>query len=200
VLPVLTLSYTHGFNGIFRSNFDYNKLQIGLYQHANTSVFGTADYWITAGKIWGRLPYPLLDVARGNQVFLYSDFNYSLMNFYEFVSNEYIHFTYVQHFEGLFLNRIPLVRNWKWRNFAFVKSAYGSMSHEDRFLLPEKDNTGRELTKVNYFKEGTPYVEIGYGIENIFRILSVNMVHRLTYLNLPDVRSWGVNLGLRFQF
>jgi len=204
-LPELTLTYTHGFKGILNSNFEYNKLQLGIIQHANTGVLGTSDMWVTAGKIWGRLPYPLLDVARGNQTFLYSDLNYSLLNFYEFVSDEYVHFTYVQHFEGLFFNRIPFVRDWKLRNFAFVKSAYGSLSKDNFDILPLLNKDGKELTKVNYFKEGIPYVEVGYGIENIFKLLSINMVHRLTYLDkMPGMaekpRDWGINLGLRFQF
>jgi hypothetical protein len=204
LLPALTLTYTHGFRGILGSNFDYNKIQFNIWHHANTSIFGTADYWITFGKIWGRLPYPLLDVARGNQVFLYSDFNYSLMNFYEFVSDEYVHLTYIQHFEGLFLNHIPIVKNWKWRNFAFVKAAYGGMSLEDKSILPEKNIDGKSLNKINSFSNNIPYVEVGYGFENIFRILSINMVHRLTYLtqqpNQAKPRLWGINLGLRFQF
>ena len=204
-LPELTLTYIQGFKGILNSNFDYNKLQLGIIQHANTGVLGTGDMWITAGKIWGRLPYPLLDVARANQTFLYSDINYSLMNYYEFVSDQYVHFTYVQHFEGLFFNRVPIVKDWKLRNFAFVKSAYGSLSQENRDILPMQNKEGRELTKVNYFSNGIPYVEVGYGIENIFRLLSVNMVHRLTYLEqTPGMaqkpRDWGINLGLRFQF
>jgi hypothetical protein len=202
--PILVFNYTHGFKGILQSDFDYNKLQLNIFHHANTSIFGTADYWITVGKIWGKLPYPLLDVARGNQVILYSDFNYSLMNFYEFISDEYIHLTYIQHFEGLFLNKIPVVKNWKWRNFAFVKAAYGGMSEEDKALLPEKNAKGISLNKINSFSNNIPYVEVGYGFENIFRILSINMVHRLTYLesvpNYPSPRRWGINVGLKFQF
>ncbi len=205
LLPVLTLSYTHGFKGVFGSDFEYNKLQFNLQHHANTSVFGTADYWLTVGKIWGVLPYPLLDVARGNQVFLYSDFNYSLMNFYEFISDEYAHFTYVQHFEGLFLNSIPVVKNWKWRNFAFVKAAYGNLNSSNYNLTNvPKTPDGQITNKINAFKDNIPYVEIGYGFENIFRIISINMVHRLTYLdqqpNQEKPRAWGINLGLRFQF
>jgi len=202
--PVLTVNYTHGFKGIIGSNFEYNKLQLNIIHHANTSVFGTADYWITLGKIWGTLPYPLLDVARGNQVFIYSDFNYSLMNFYEFISDEYIHLTYVQHFEGLFLNSIPVVKNWKLRNFAFVKAAYGRTSSEDKALIPEKNAEGKLLSKVNSFKNNIPYIEVGYGFENIFKIFSVSMVHRLTYLeqqpNQLKPRDWGINVGLKFEF
>ncbi|MES2656622.1 MAG: DUF5686 family protein [Bacteroidota bacterium] len=203
-IPVFTLTYTHGFKGILNSNFEYNRLQLNITHHANTGVLGTADYWLTTGKVWGTLPYPLLDVARGNEVFLYSDFNYSLMNFYEFISDEYAHFTYIQHFEGLILNRIPVVKNWKWRSFAFVKAAYGNLSKQSIDLLPERNTSGKELLKVNAFKDNIPYVEVGYGFENIFRIFSINMVHRLTYLEQkPDaakVRTWGINLGVRFQF
>jgi hypothetical protein len=208
LLPTLTFTYTHGFKGVFGSNFDYDKIQLNLWHHANTGVFGTADYWITAGKIFGKLPYPLLDVARGNQVFIYSDFNYSLMDVYEFVSDQYVHFTYIQHFEGLFLNKIPVVKNWKWRNFAFVKAAYGSLSNENKSLMPEEKPINvpseRTFNKVNSFKDNIPYVEVGYGFENIFRILSINMVHRLTYLEpvpfYPSHRRWGINVGLKFQF
>ncbi len=208
LLPALTFTYIHGFSGVFGSNFDYDKIQLNLWHHANTGKFGTADYWITTGKIFGKLPYPLLDVARGNQVFIYSDFNYSLMDVYEFVSDQYVHFTYIQHFEGLFLNKIPIVKNWKWRNFAFVKAAYGSLSNENRSLMPEEkpinSPSDRTFNRVSSFKDNIPYVEIGYGFENIFRIISINMVHRLTYLEpvlgYPTHRHWGINIGLRFQF
>jgi hypothetical protein len=208
LIPALTLTYTHGFSGILGSNFDYNKIQLNIWHHANTGKFGTADYWLTTGKIFGKLPYPLLDVARGNQVFIYSDFNYSLMDVYEFVSDQYAHFTYIQHFEGLFLNKIPIVKNWKWRNFAFVKAAYGSLSNENRSLMPEEkpiiNKEDRTYNRVSSFKDNIPYVEVGYGFENIFRIISINMVHRLTYLepvpDYPSHRSWGINLGLKFQF
>lgn len=203
-LPVLTLGYTHGFKGLMGSGFDFDKIQFSVNHHANTGVLGTADYMLTVGKIFGNLPYPLLDVARGNQVFIYSDYNYSLMNLYEFVSDEFVHFTYVQHFEGLFLNSIPVVKNWKWRNFAFVKAAYGNLSSGNRNLIPLKNKEGETVNKINSFSGNIPYLEMGYGFENIFRFISINMVHRLTYLEqLPNQgkpRSWGINLGLKFQF
>jgi hypothetical protein len=197
-LPVVIAAYTHGFKDVLNSSFDYDKVSLSFAQHINTSFLGNADYWLSFGKIFGVLPYPMLNVARGNRSFIYSDLNYSLMNFYEFVSDQYLHFTYVQHFEGLLFNRIPWLKKFNLRNFAFVKCAYGSLSAANQDLIPVTTTDGRPVFRVHSF--GTePYVEAGYGIENIFRLFSVGMVHRLNYLNLPFARPWGVNVGVRFQ-
>jgi hypothetical protein len=52
---------------------------------------------------------------------------------------------------------------------------------------------------VHSFDRG-PYVEMGYGIENIFKVFSVGLFHRLNYHELPNSRKWALNLGLRVQF
>ena len=51
-----------------------------------------------------------------------------------------------------------------------------------------------------YLLENKPYVEVGYGVENIFRFLRVDFVHRLTYLDNPNVRNFGVLFTAQFQF
>jgi hypothetical protein len=199
--PELTMTFTQGLKGLLGGNFDYNKLQFNVTHHVTTGFLGNADYSITMGKTLGNLPYPLLDVPRGNATFFYNDINFSLMNLYEFVADEYSQFTYVQHFEGLFTNRIPLLRNWKLRNFAVIKVAYGHLTDANKQLLPKSgtDLRGFALSPVHEFKN-EPYVEAAYGFENIFRLLSLSMVHRLTYLDNPNVRKWGINLGLKFNF
>ena len=205
--PVVALSYTHGFKNILGGQFNFDKVQLNLNQHISTGVFGNADYNITVGKIFGTLPYPILDVSKGNQTFLYAENNYSLMNLYEFVADEYIHVNYVQHFEGLFTNRVPLLKKWKLRNFAVVKTAYGHLSQENRNLYPEKDKNGMPLTELNTFAND-PYVEVGYGFENIFRFFTIGSFHRLTYTQIDNqqyferkrIRTWGINLGVRFTF
>lgn len=199
--PILTLSYTRGIKGVLGGQFDFDKVQLNVSQHITTGFLGNADYSITAGKIFGVLPYPVLDVPSGNQTFLYSENNYSLMNMYEFVADEYSHFSWVQHFEGLFFNRVPLLGKWKLRNFALLKATYGHLSEENKNLLPVANRNGIPVSPITAFKD-EPYVEVGYGIENIFRVLSIGSFHRLTYLNSSDrqVRSWGINLGIRITF
>lgn len=199
VYPAITFLYSQAFKGLINGDFSFNKIQINIDHHLNTGILGTADWNFTAGKIFGALPYPLLDVPRGNSTILYNEQNISLMNLYEFASDEYYSFRYTQHFEGLFFNRVPIIRNWKWRNYALVKFAYGSLSQQNLELFSRVDEEGRLFSPVYQFGN-EPYVEVGYGIENILRFITVGAVHRLTYLNNVNVRKWGINVGLIFQF
>ncbi|MBC7383744.1 MAG: carboxypeptidase-like regulatory domain-containing protein [Bacteroidia bacterium] len=198
-IPILIFGYRHGIKGLFNSDFTYDKLSLIIMHHMNTSVFGTADWWIYSGKIFGTLPYPLLDVARGNESHIYSDFNYSLMNFYEFVSDAYIHGSYTQHFEGLFFNKIPFIKTLNLRNAFIVKAAYGSLSNANKNIIPSFDENGKKVLTANGFTMGKPYIEIEATVENIFKFLTFGVVHRLNYLNVPH-RAWGYNIGLRIQF
>jgi len=198
-LPVLTLSYTHGFKGIFHSDFTYDKIQLSIEQHVTTGKYGNADFRIMCGRIFGTLPYPLLDVARGNSTILYSDYNYGLMNLYEFVADQYSHFTWVQHFEGFFTNRIPGLRKLNLRNYGFAKMCYGHLSHANKKVIPSTDEVGQALSPVYEFKN-VPYAEVGFGFENIFKLFQVGVVRRLTYLDNNQVRKWGATVGVILAF
>ncbi|MCU0440837.1 MAG: DUF5686 and carboxypeptidase regulatory-like domain-containing protein [Bacteroidia bacterium] len=197
--PAITALYSQGWKGILGSDFDFQKVQLNVQHHLNTGILGNADVSLTVGKVFGTLPYPLLEVPRGNATAFYSDYNFSLMNVYEFVADEYYSFRYIQHFEGLFFNSIPVISEWKLRNFAFVKSAHGSVSGPDRALFSPIDEQGRVFSPVYEFKN-EPYVEVGYGIENILRFVQLGVVHRLTYLNHVNARKWGVNIGFALNF
>ncbi len=210
-LPVVVLAYQRGLKGLISNEgFDYDKFSFTLSQHINTGILGTADWWIYGGKVFGKLPYPLLDVARGNGSILYSDYNFSLMNFYEFISDQFVHASYVQHLEGLLVNRIPGLRNLKLRNMVILKTAYGTINQGNLTVndLHGINNTPNDNYKyIQTFSQG-PYVELGYGFENILKIFSISFHHRLNYLNIRtekgekphDKRSFGINLGLRIQF
>jgi hypothetical protein len=197
--PAFTFLYTRGFRGLLGGNFDYDKVQLNISQHITTGFLGNADFNLTVGKIFGRLPYPMLDVPRGNPTPIYSDKNYSLMNLYEFVADEYSQLLYIQHFEGLFTNRIPLLKKWKLRNFAAAKMAFGHLTHQNNFILPPTNSEGRPLSPV-YQYGNVPYTEVAYGFENIFKFISISSIHRLTYLKNKDVRKWGLNVGISLVF
>ncbi len=197
--PVIIMNYQKGIAGFLGGDFNYDKLSLIISHHMNTSILGTADWYIYTGKIFGKLPYPLLDVARGNESILANTYNYSLMNFYEFVSDAFVHVSYTQRFEGALFNKIPWVNSLKLRNYVQVKAAYGSMTNENKNMQVAFNAQGQSLSPINTFGK-EPYVEFGYGIENIFKIGTLGMVHRLNYHNLPSARLFGVNIGIRVQF
>lgn len=197
--PAFTFLYTRGFKDLLGGSFSFDKFQLNISKHITTGFMGNADFSFTVGKIFGRLPYPMLDVPRGNPTVIYSDKNYSLMNLYEFVADEYSQVSYIHHFEGLFTNRIPLLRKWKLRNFGAIKMAYGHLTDQNRLILPATNSEGRVLSPV-YQYGNTPYTEVAYGFENIFKFISISSVHRLTYLGNKDARKWGLNLGISIVF
>ncbi|MFI5221504.1 MAG: DUF5686 family protein, partial [Bacteroidia bacterium] len=151
VYPVVVLSYTRGFSHLLGGQFDYDKIQVNISQHLSTGVLGNADYSVTAGKFFGTLPYAMLDIPNGSQTFIYSENNFSLMNPYEFVADQYVRVIYVQHFEGLLFNRIPLLKKWKLRNFALVKMAYGSINEDNKSIIPTHNRNGDAIEPVSFF-------------------------------------------------
>ncbi|GAC1315126.1 MAG: hypothetical protein NVSMB24_40460 [Mucilaginibacter sp.] len=51
----------------------------------------------------------------------------------------------------------------------------------------------------------TPYIEAGYGVENIFDFLRVDFIHRLTYRNNNnafngDPRNFGIKISAQIRF
>ena len=119
------------------------------------------------------------------------------MRFVEFVADESYSGFYEHNFEGGFLNRIKGVRTWKLRMFANVRGVWGKLSDSNYNLIPTTYNN--ETTQTFQRFEKIPYMEIGYGIENIFRLLRVDFVHRLTYIDKPNARPFGAFLSVQFK-
>lgn len=197
--PVITLRYTHGLKGVLGSDFDYDKMRLSVYKRIKTGPLGTAYVNVTGEYIFNTLPYPLLSLHLGNQSPLYSSITYNLMNYGEFVSDHYVSLQYRQYFEGLFLNRIPLIQKLKWRLLGTANIISGGMRQANRSLIAAQTLSGEQTLQAGYLTDNKPYVEVGYGIENIFRFLRVDFVHRLTYLDNPNARSFGVLFTAQFQ-
>jgi hypothetical protein len=195
--PVLTLKYARGLRGTLGGDFDYHKLSANLTHRLTLGALGNLRYSVTASHIPSRLPYPLLTVHLGNETPFYNDLSFNLMRFFEFTSNSYVSFNAVHRFEGLLFNRLPLVRKWKWRSLATANVLYGTLDPANLALVPAFDSAGRPLSNARGLGQ-EPYVEVGYGIENIFRFLRVDFIHRLTYLDAGGPR-FGVKISAQFK-
>jgi hypothetical protein len=201
--PVLNFDYTRGFKGAFGGAYNYQTIHARLDKRNYLSQFGYMDMVLEGGKTFGQVPYPLLTIFRANQTYAYDLYSYNLMNFLEFVSDRYASINLDQHFMGFFFNKIPLLQKLKLREVASFKAIYGQLSdqnnptlHPSLYQFPVT-STGQPIT---YSLGNTPYIEGSVGVENIFKFIRVDLVHRFNYLDHPDVSPTGVRVRLKFDF
>jgi len=197
--PVVTLRYTHGLKGVFGSDFDYDKLRLTINKRVRFGPLGVGSLNLSGEYVFDAIPYPLLSLHLGNQTPVYAQVTYNLMDYGEFISDRYATLQYQHHFEGFLLNRIPLMRKLKWRLVGTSNVIYGGMSQKNKSLIAQTTSDGEETLDVGFMERGRPYVELGYGVENIFKFLRVDFVHRLSYLDKPDVRKFGILVSAQFS-
>jgi len=182
--PTIQMLYTVGFDGLFQGDYKYHKLMIGLSEVFHLNPFGDMHLQIRGGKIWGQVPYPLMELHSGNETYVYDGNAYNMMNYYEFASDQYLGLNAEHHFEGYFFNKIPLFRKLKWRELAGVKFLMGSINTEN-----EKSLVFPSTLKSLY---SGPYGEANVGIENIFKVFRVDAIWRLSYLNEPNISKFAI--------
>jgi hypothetical protein len=166
------------------------------------SILGYGDITFEAGKIIGKVPYPLLFIHRANQTYSYQKNSFSMMNFLEFVSDQYASVNIEYCFNGFILNKVPLVKKLKLRELVTCKVLYGGLSkidnpayQNDLFKFPTDINA----TPLTYTLSSQPYVEAGIGVSNILKIFRVDLVKRFTYRNNPYITRSGFLIQFRFD-
>ncbi|WP_353717991.1 DUF5686 family protein [Dyadobacter sp. 676] len=196
--PAFTFRYTHGFRHLLGGDFNYNKFSFNIRQNFRAGVLGRTYYNATFGYIPSTLPYPLLYTPLGNESFFYVENAYNLMRYFEFVSDRYFALRMEHNFEGFIFNRIPVIRKLKLRMLATGRLFYGSIRNTNRLLTTTTDETGKEVLSFSQLN-AKPYIELGYGIDNIFRTGRIDFIHRLTYLDNPDVTPFAVKISFWFK-
>ncbi|NJN41320.1 MAG: hypothetical protein HC811_02840 [Flammeovirgaceae bacterium] len=196
--PIITFRYTHGFSDVFGSDFDYDKIRAGISKRIRFGPLGVAYADLSGEYVFDTLPYPLLALHLGNQTPILASQTFNLMNYGEFVSDRYVSFRYRHYFEGLLLNRIPLLKKLNWRLLGTANLIYGGLRQSNIDINAPVNPDGEPTLGYGYFTD-KPYVELGYGVENIFRFLRVDFIHRVSYLDNPDVRKFGILFSVFFQ-
>jgi hypothetical protein len=190
--PTFTVNYTYGMKGVLNSGYEYHKLIFGYRHKLKLGFLGVLNYSGSIGKVFGSAPYPLLEVHQGNESWLGNTDAYNMMNILEFVSDEYVSGNIEHHFNGLFLNKVPLLKRLKWREVVGIKGIWGKMGDDNiaEMALPIYTSTLR----------AKPYFEASAGVENIFKFLRLDLLWRLNYLD-NEFNGIKVNrLGLRGKF
>ena len=205
--PIFTLRYQQGIKGFIKGQYNYQQVTLAIAKRFYLSQLGYADATGEAGNIFGQVPFPLLDIHRANQSYAYQLNSYNLMNFLEFVSDHYVALNTDFYFNGFFFNKIPLLKKLKLREVASFKILYGAVRDENNpdknssvFNFPKDINSAGVTQQSTYSLSKTPYIEASIGIANIFKLIRVDIVKRFTYLDHPNISTWGIRTRVRADF
>jgi hypothetical protein len=191
--PIFQVTYSKSLQNAFRGEYNYQKIAININDRIRLiSILGYTDYTLDAGKIFGAVPYPLMELHGGNETYVYDYMSYNMMRYYEFASDQYASIGVFHHFEGLLFNKIPLIKKLKWREVATCKALWGSVNEQNKRTLIFPTT----LNSLN----NEPYVEVSAGIENIFQVFRIDAIWRSTYQRQRSIENFGVKLGFQLTF
>lgn len=190
--PVVSLNLMAGFKGLWDGQFTYQHLRLKVEQRLRANRAG--HLWILAegGYIFGDAPWPALYHPSANPLIFNNQRSYNLLNFMEFVSDRYVSLHLEHHFDGLLFNLIPWVNKLKLREVVFARGYWGEYAN---FNV-----TNSYVPPINGKMNGLPYVEVGFGIENILKVASINFSWRLTHLDSPGALPFIVKPGYVLRF
>lgn len=197
-VPVFNLSHSYAPAGIFGTDYGYNRTDFQFWKRTWLGPLGLVDTKVNAGFIWGQVPYPLLIIPAASKSIMYQKETFHLMKPFEFVCDRYVSLNLTYRTKGLILNRIPLINRLKLREYLTFDCIYGGLTDknnpaickEGNFVMPAQT---KPLGKV-------PYMEIGAGIDNIFKLFHIIYIHRLSYLDTADCERNGVRVGIHLDF
>jgi hypothetical protein len=193
--PIVELKYTKGIAGVFNSSYHYSKLSGNIHNYSKIPPFGSIYFNVFAGKTYGTLPYLFLDVAPGNEIYYYNQYAFNLMNKFEYIHDKYVGLNFEHNFGNGLFRFIPLTRKLKFRQFWTVKALWGSLSDKNYQLNAA---SGLNFQSLN----GKTYLEVGTGIDNIFKVLRFDFIYRPLPLSHSGVNAqrFGVFGSFRFTF
>lgn len=207
--PVYELRAVMGVPNVLGSNYKYERVSANITHTVRIPRWGKLNYMVYAGKIFTNeaLPFMLLEIHPGNEIYYYNRQSFNLMNRFEYISDEFAGINLEHNLEKKFLNLLPFMRKSNMRQFWNVKSVVGNL-----------DDKNRRLNILDYYYEYRMrslhkdfYTEIGTGFENIFKLLRIDFVWRYAPLRIipPNVNpalfksntnDFGVFGSVRFQF
>lgn len=197
--PIVEVRASTGLKDVLGSGYRYQKASISISDNMKIAPLGSIYYNLFAGGTFSStpLPYPLLDIAPGNEFHYYLRNAFNMMNRYEFISDRYAGFNFEHSIGGGIFNYIPYLKRAKLRQFWTAKGIIGSLSDQNKELNIKPG--GYQFRTL----ENQPYIELGTGVENIFQLFRIDFVWRVTPAPLPDEsksKYFGIFGSVRFNF
>lgn len=209
--PIVQLRFTAGVKNLLGGQYSFQRLMGYANKRFYISPIGYTDVTLEGGQTFGQVPFPLLTIHRANQTYAYQPESYNMMNFLEFVSDHYGAVFADHYFNGFIFNKIPLLKKLKLREVVTFKSLWGGLRPENR-PGPDNPTTGQTNgllrlptdangNPVSFALGSRPYMEASVGIANIFKVLRVDLIKRLTYLENPLApQGYGIRFRMKFDF
>ena len=185
------INYSHGFKGVLNSDFKYEKLQLYYKQPFIIGPLGRTNITMELGKTFGTIPLGLMSVIPGNQTYFTIENTFSNLNFYEFISDQYLTLKWDHNFNGRIFSRIPFMRKLNWREIIGIRGVYGSISNANRTI---------NASGLAYNAPENGYWEYSAGIGNIFKVFRIDFSWRGNYLNTPDATKFAIKGAFGFHF
>ena len=196
--PIITLKHTMARKGIFGTDHNYNRTELGLRKRFWLSPFGYIDVFGQAGKIWDRVPYPLLHIPNANLSYSIEEESFPLMDPMEFIHDRFLSWETTYYLNGWLFNRLPLIKKLQLREVVSFRGWYGDLSDKNN---PSLNGEGLYQFPDNTYMMGDkPYMEIGAGIENIFKLIRIDYVWRLSYRDHVGAPNRGLRFKMVFGF
>ena len=201
--PVFTISHTMGIKGFLGGDYNYNLTEAHLYKRFWMNSWGKIDCYLRGGVEWNTVPFPLLCMPHANLSYLMEDETFNLVNNMEFLNDRYASLMVSWDLNGKLLNRIPLIRRLKWREFVGINMLWCTLSDKNNPQLSANSNSPvlMQFPDRSFVMDShRPYAEVVVGVHNIFKLLHVEYVRRLNYNNLPTSQKWGMRYTFRMTF
>jgi len=183
---------SRGGKSIFKSDFNYTKLQFSYLQPWQLGGFGRLFTTIEAGKTFGEVPLGLLSVVPGNQSYFSIYNTFSQLDYYEFVTDTYASLHLQHNFNGRLFSRIPFLRKFNLREIISIRGVWGEISDENRAL-----NASGLIYQA---PDDKIYWEYSLGVGNIFKVFRLDFNFRGNYKDNPEARKFGVTGTFGFHF
>ncbi len=195
--PIGELKLTRGISGIFESGYDYTKLSGGISHYKKLPPFGSIYYNVFAGKTFGTLPYMMLDLAPGNEIYYYNKYAFNLMNRYQYLHDQYAGINFEHNIGNGIFRFVPLIKKLKFRQFYSARALRGTLNTAN-YNLNMPQGSPHRFQSLN----GKTYVEAGTGVDNILKVLRVDFIWLLApHANFDkDTKRFGIFGSFRMAF